>query len=358
MKEKVFVYRNNRVAGPFLPDKVRQLVRDGKLHRQDQLGPSSSGPWRLATSIPGLWNDAPVAESENPNAVLQYAPLPGVVRKFKLQKSGKCTFSTFCILAIGAFLGTVAGIVLSYACVMLLGIDFIYVTGLMPAAGMFAGGWAARGRCRSLVLTCVALLPSLLPVVVAIALEWDAGNALGQGTSPETAVEDFFRGGSQDELLVMKMAIIGLTSLFVPFVLHGQGYCEKCGVAFEEKTMFSSATASPQKVLIFLQRKLAGKSVAELASDSKWPSCDGQVKVEVKAQYCPKCYDAIVDAVLMYKDSGYTLSAKPSSVLGVVDKQVASAAKLMATEKEVLFYSDFWTDGALTNVFKEVSPEG
>lgn len=358
MKEKVFVNRNSRVAGPFLPDQVRQLARDGKLHRQDQLGPSSSGPWRLATSIPGLWEDAPVAEPKNAGAVLQFAPLPGIVRKFKLRKSGKCTFSAFCILAIGAFLGTVAGIVLSYACVMLVGIDFIYVTGVMPAAGMFAGGYAARGRCRSFVLTCVALLPSVLPVMAAMALEWDAVNALGQQSSPETAVEDFLRGGSQDELIFMKVVIIGLTSLFVPFGLHGQGYCEKCGVAFKEKTMLSLATASPQKVLIFLQRKLAEKSVADLESDSKWPSCEGQVKVEVKAQYCPKCYDAIVDALLMYKESGYTLSAKPSSALGIVDKQIANAAKLMASDKEALFYSDFWTDGALVKVFKEAASEG
>ncbi len=338
MEKKWFVSRNNRVAGPFLPDQVRQLARDGQLYRRDQLGPSSTGPWRLATSIPGLWD-----------GLLQYAPLPGVVRKFKLRKTGKCTFGTFCMLAIGAFLGTVAGIVLSYAFVMLVGIDFVDVTGLMPAVGMGMGGFfAARGRCRSLVLTFVALLPSFLPCVAATALEWDAEIVLDQGES--SPVEDFLRGGSQGELLRNKLLFMGLGTFFVPFALHGIGYCEKCGVAFEDKMIFSSATASPQKVLIFLQRKPTGKSEAELESDLKWPSCEGQVKVEVNAHYCPKCNDAIVNAVLTYKDPNCTLFAKPSMVSGMVEKQITNALEL-ETEKEVLFYSDFWTDGALTKVF-------
>lgn len=75
-------------------------------------------------------------------------------------------------------------------------------------------------------------------------------------------------------------------------------------------------------------------NVSQMQSDEAFPKYKDQVKVEVQADFCPQCFNAIVHGVLTHK-------------VGSVGKE----------ERKLLFYSGFWQGNRFKNVFsaKEVS---
>jgi len=106
-------------------------------------------------------------------------------------------------------------------------------------------------------------------------------------------------------------------------------YCDDCEKKYETKIINFSNTVSPYKIYPLLQSKNGFSNLSELEANTDFPCYKNQVKVEIRADHCPQCYNAIVDGVLTFK-------------VGLIGKE----------EREMIFYSDFWSG----SIFKKVFP--
>ena len=224
------------------------------------------------------------------------------VKKHREKSSGKCPPKTFFTMSILSFVGSVLGWAIGMAIASLIRIDIILITLLLSWGGAAGGIFIAYHifkDCRNTPLFFVSQIPITFFFLLFSSFNPDVVGGWGVAES------------------------LGLVC--TPLVLHfvifrNRSYCEECDVSYEDKDLIESETASPFKILAYLQGNINASCISELEADSDFSTHESQKKVELKMSYCPKCYKGIVDA---------NIFITPPKEKG----------KLSAEEKDFCFYS-------------------
>ena len=129
---------------------------------------------------------------------------------------------------------------------------------------------------------------------------------------------------------VIESFAIAFTPLIMYRIFMKKNYCEGCGKQYKSETLLTSKDASPYIILEQLRNMDDVTQISPPHSDSVFPKYQDQKRVDVKVYYCPVCFDAIVDGVLIYN------------------------AGFGGDDHELLFYSDFWPGSRFKQLYQSI----
>ncbi len=243
------------------------------------------------------------------------------VKAFKFPKIGKYTAKVIFSSLFFTWFGTVCGMFLSYKTLysdisINTNIIFLLICG-GSAIGFYIGNLFSKYIKKKTELFYAMFSISVVPLVF-LQLSGTLYKIFKDHLNEDTT------------LLIFGIPIILGMPIFMYIVLIKTVYCcEKCKQSYEQITVFASKIASPYKVLSLLQNKQEFPNVLDLEEDKSFPKYKkDNIQIAVNAYYCPLCYDAIIEASLIYE-------------VGFFGKE----------KRAILFYSDFWTGELFRKVF-------
>jgi len=246
------------------------------------------------------------------------APIENV-KQHHIKKSGKFSAKGLGAIALFSFLGAFGSALILFGLIFLIHFDLIIVTvaGIWIATAVGAHFGNSKGACRNGLMFALALLPAavLLGIVALV-------NAL-----------PIIDGASKNAIwsVLESIGIAGTPLIVYFFVFRDQNYCETCNLPFESKPLLTAVTSAPSDIRTQLLNR--GALVAsDAAVDGAAPYMSpGQVvgTVKVVSDHCPSCFQAVVNGTFHYK----------------VGKE--------KDEKQILFYSDYWTSESFRQTFPD-----